>query len=63
MSMRAKSPSLSLTSMITLKSPAQFGVMSIPTLIIFKNGLPASNIVGFRPKPELKKSIDTALAG
>ncbi len=40
----------------------QYGVMSIPTLIIFKNGQPVSNIVGFRPKPELKKSLDEALA-
>jgi thioredoxin 1 len=45
------------------KIASKFGVMSIPTLIIFKNGQLASNIVGFRPKPELKKSIDTALAG
>ena len=39
----------------------QYGVMSIPTLMIFKNGQPISNIVGFRPKPELKKSLDAAL--
>ena len=41
----------------------KYGVMSIPTLIIFKDGKPVSNIVGFRPKPELKKNLDTALAG
>jgi thioredoxin 1 len=40
---------------------SQYGVMSIPTLIIFKNGQPVSNIVGFRPKAELKKNLDTAL--
>ena len=40
----------------------QYGVMSIPTLIIFKNGQPLSNIVGFRPKPELKKNLDAALS-
>jgi thioredoxin 1 len=40
----------------------KFGVMSIPALIVFKNGKPAANIVGFRPKPELKKSLDAALA-
>jgi len=39
----------------------QYGVMSIPTLIVFKNGQPVSNIVGFRPKPELKKNLDAAL--
>lgn len=45
------------------KVATKYGVMSIPTLIIFNNGAPVSNLVGFRPKPELKKSIDTALAG
>jgi thioredoxin 1 len=46
------------------QSTAQkFGVMSIPALIIFKNGKPVSNIVGYRPKPELKKGIEAALAG
>ena len=40
---------------------SQYGVMSIPTLIVFKNGQPVSNIVGFRPKGELKKSLDAAL--
>ena len=37
---------------------SKFGIMSIPTLIIFKDGKPVSNIVGFRPKDELKKSLD-----
>ena len=44
------------------KIARQYGVMSIPTLIVFKNGQPVSNIVGFRPKAELKKNLDTALA-
>jgi thioredoxin 1 len=43
------------------KVAGKYGVMSIPTLIIFKNGAPVSNIVGFRPKDELKKSLDKAL--
>jgi thioredoxin 1 len=46
----------------TPKLAVKYGVMSIPTLIIFKTGQPVSNIVGFRPKPELKKSLDAALA-
>ena len=41
---------------------SQYGVMSIPTLILFKNGQPVSNIVGFRPKAELKKNLDSALS-
>jgi thioredoxin 1 len=44
------------------KTAHQYGVMSIPALIVFKDGRPVSNIVGFRPKPELKKNLDAALA-
>ncbi len=43
------------------KIARRFGVMSIPTLIIFKNGQPVSNIVGFRPKAQLKESLDAAI--
>jgi thioredoxin 1 len=43
------------------KVAGQYGVMSIPTLILFKDGKPVANIVGFRPKDELKKSLDKAL--
>ena len=43
------------------KIASQYGIMSIPTLILFKEGKPLSNIVGFRPKDELKKSLDAAL--
>jgi thioredoxin 1 len=40
---------------------AQFGVMSIPTLILFVDGKPAQRMVGFQPKPSLKGKIDAAL--
>lgn len=43
------------------KIASQYGIMSIPTLILFKDGKPVSNIVGFRPKNELKKGLDTVL--
>ena len=43
------------------KVASQYGVMSIPTLILFKEGQPVTNIVGFRPKEELKKGLDAAL--
>jgi thioredoxin 1 len=35
----------------------QYGVMSIPTLILFKNGQPVERIVGFKPKGDLAKKI------
>jgi len=40
------------------KIAAQYGVMSIPNLIVFKNGKPAKQVVGFKPKAELKKTLD-----
>jgi thioredoxin 1 len=40
---------------------SKFHVMSIPTMIIFKQGKPVANIVGFKPKEQLKKELDAAL--
>ena len=35
----------------------QYGVMSIPTLILFKDGKPVERIVGYKPKGDLAKKI------
>ena len=35
-----------------------YGVMSIPTLILFKDGQEENRIVGFRPKAELAKMLE-----
>ena len=43
------------------RTASQYGIMSIPSLLIFKNGAPMSNIVGFRPKAELKQSLEAVL--
>ncbi len=43
------------------KTATKYGIMSIPTLLIFKNGEPVSHLVGVRPKEELKKSLDAVL--
>jgi len=40
----------------------KFRVMSIPTMIIFKEGKPVANIVGFKPKDKLKQELDAALS-
>ena len=40
---------------------AKYGIMAIPNLIIFKNGKPASQIIGYKPKAELKRELDAAL--
>ena len=43
------------------KIASKYGIMSIPTLMLFKDGEPITNIVGFRPKAQLKQSLDAAL--
>jgi thioredoxin 1 len=42
-------------------TPTQFGVRGIPTLIIFKDGLPAATQVGAAPKSVLKAWIEKSL--
>ena len=44
------------------QTAARYGVMSIPTLIVFKNGEPAKTIVGALPKKRLQAELDPALA-
>lgn len=39
------------------KTASNYGVMSIPTLILFENGQVAKKLVGFRPKQELVAEI------
>ena len=43
------------------KIASQYGIMSIPTLMVFKAGEPVDTIIGFRPKDELQKSLESAL--
>ncbi|MFC2013388.1 thioredoxin [Chloroflexota bacterium] len=43
------------------KTAAKYNIMSIPTLLLFKNGEPISHLVGLRPKEEMKRSMDEAL--
>lgn len=31
----------------------KYGIMSIPTMVIFKNGQPVDKIIGFRPKNQI----------
>jgi len=40
---------------------AQYGIRSIPTLLVFKGGQPVGQIIGFRPKSDLKKRLDAVL--
>jgi thioredoxin 1 len=42
---------------------ARYGVMSIPTVMIFKNGEMVARIVGAQPKQAFTGKIDSVLAG
>lgn len=44
------------------QTPMQYGIMGIPTLIIFKNGQEVDRIVGAVPKAAIAKKLDAALA-
>ena len=39
----------------------QYGISSIPALILFKDGAPVSSMVGFRPKDALREFITSEL--
>lgn len=41
---------------------AQFGIMSIPSLLIFKGGKVVDQIVGFTNKDNIAKALERALA-
>ena len=43
------------------KTAVKYGIMSIPSLLIFKDGKLFSNIVGFKPKTDIKQKLDAAL--
>lgn len=43
------------------ETPQQYGVQSIPTLIVFKGGQIANQMVGFQSEDKLKSIIDSAL--
>ncbi len=44
------------------QTAAQYGVMSIPTMIVFKHGQPAKTIVGAFPKRKLEAELAPVLS-
>lgn len=56
---RAKVGKLNVDENVNI--PGEFGIMSIPSLIIFKDGKPFKTMVGVQGKDTLKKALDEAL--
>ena len=42
--------------------PGNYGVMSIPTIMVFKNGEPLNTMIGVQSKETFKKNIDASLS-
>ena len=41
-----------------LELAQQFGIVSIPTLVLMKNGTVAATLVGYRPKADIEKMLN-----
>lgn len=44
-----------------IDTPSQFGVMSIPTFVLFKNGKAAESFVGVQSKETIAAKLDTLI--
>ena len=44
------------------QTAARFGVLSIPTMILFKGGQPAATVIGAYPKKRLEQELEPALS-
>ncbi len=43
------------------KNASKYSVMAIPNLILFKSGKKVTQIVGYKPKKDLRRELDAAL--
>lgn len=46
---------------VNQKTAMEFGIRSIPTLLIFKNGKVVASVIGAVPKPNLVSKIESVL--
>jgi thioredoxin 1 len=42
--------------------PTKYGIMAVPTIILFKGGREIEKITGLKPKSDLRKRLDALLA-
>jgi len=62
---RDKSDGLKVCKVNTDRHPdlaSQYGVLSIPTLILFRDGEPVDRLTGYIPKPQLEKRLNEHLS-
>jgi len=45
----------------SIQYPQQYGIMSIPTVMLFKNGQTVETMIGLQPKEEIIKTIQEHL--
>ena len=45
-----------------VQTASRYGIRSIPTLLVFKGGEPVAQVIGFRHKSELKRTLDSVVA-
>jgi thioredoxin 1 len=43
-------------------TPSKYGIMAVPTIILFKNGKEIDKITGLKPKADLRKRIEALIA-
>ena len=43
------------------KIASSYSIMSIPTIIVFKDGKPYEQVIGYRPKKDIQKILDRVL--
>jgi thioredoxin 1 len=44
------------------ETPQSYGIMGLPTLLLFKGGQPVDRIVGFQPKGQLLRRVQAHLS-
>jgi thioredoxin 1 len=45
-----------------IQTASKYGIRSIPTLLVFKGGEAVDQVIGFRPKSDLKRTLDKSLS-
>ena len=58
-------PDLKIVKLNTDENPqtaGQYGILSIPTMILFKHGQPVHQVIGARPKKAIEAELNPVLA-